>query len=205
MYNTRKNMDDLKIINANKMFTLISVDKKVDARNTIEVGLNGKPSLPRNFKAEEYRKYKLIVYGLKEEEGFIEKMSKFIGDSIDIEELENKKLDFWSDAYQIGAFEFDSYEEVVIPFGKEDWIAEHQSLIAYFYKQVDKYRKDKVRWRKFMDNLEFFLQKEVFNSEAKNEFLKDKGEVVNKNKKTIDLANRILNLITEYKAAAEES
>lgn len=187
------------------MFTLISVNKKTEVGSSVQLELGGNPFFPRNFKAEDYKKRELKIYGIKEENEFIEKVSQFIGEYIDVEELENKKLDFWSDGYQIGEFEFYKYEEIVSPFQNEDWIAEHKSLIDYFHRKSDSQTKDNIRWRKFIENLEFFLKKDIENSEAKNEFLKDKREVVNENKMAIKLANKILNLIEQYKIEEKES
>jgi hypothetical protein len=47
--------------------------------------------------------------------------------------------------------------------------------------------------------LEVFLIQEIRNNEAKNEFLADKQEFVMTNKKAIELANKIQNLIEQYK------
>ena len=195
----------MKIVNKDKMFTLISVDKKIDSEGAVKLELNGNPFLPRDFNSKEYCKYQLIIYGIIEQNKFIKKISEYVGGFIDIEELENKKLDFWSDAYQIGVFEFEKYEEVVKPFEENDWIKEHKSLIDYFYKQSDLQTEDNVRWRKFIDNLEFFLKKESGNSEMKNEFLEGKTESINANKKAVALTKRIFNLIEQYKAEENEN
>jgi hypothetical protein len=189
----------MKIVNEDIMFTLNSVDKKLELENAVKLELNGNPFLPRDFNGKEYSQYQLIIYGLKNQNDFIKKISEYVGELIDVEELENKKLDFWSDAYQIGEFEFEKYEEIVKPFEKEDWVNEHKSLVDYFYKQSDLQTKNTVRWRKFIDNLEFFLKQESKKSEMKNEFLKDSQESINANKKAVELSNRILNLIEQYK------
>lgn len=186
------------------MFTLISVDKKAEAENLIQLNLNGNPFLPREFK-DEYKNYQLKIYGLKNESVFLSEIGKYIGEFIDIEEVENEKLDFWSDTIQIGEFKFEKYEEIVTDYGIEDWKREYQSAIRYFYKQYDNHTKDTVLKRKFIDNLIFFLKKEIDNSERKNEFLGEKAEMNNPNKKAIELANKILNLIEQYKKEENRS
>jgi len=200
-----KNKYHLEIVNKDKMFTLISVIKKTEIKNAVSLKLDGNPFLQRDFTGENYRKYELIIYGIKEENEFIKRINEFVGDYIDFEELENKKLDFWSDGYQIGEFKFDTYKEIITPFEKEDWIEKHKFLIKYFYEESDFHRNDSVRWRKFVDNLEFFLKKEIKNSQAKTEFLRDKQKSGNDNKKAIELANKILNLVEQYKIEEGET
>lgn len=194
----------MKIVDENKIFTLISVDKTTEG-NSVKLELNGNSFLPRDFDAKQYFKCQLIIHGLKDEDKFLKEISEFVESYIDIEELENKKLDFWSDGYQIGEFEFDKYDEIIEPFEKEDWIAEYKGLIEYHYQNSDNRIKDYVRWRKFIDNLEVFLKKEIGNNEAKNEFLTDKQESVKMNKRAIELANKIQNLIEQYKKEEKEN
>jgi hypothetical protein len=102
----------MKIVDENKMFTLISVDKTTEG-NSVKLELNGNPLLPGEFDANKYRKCQLIIHGLKDENKFLREIRKFVKSYIDIEELENKKLDFWSDGNQIGEFEFDRYDEII--------------------------------------------------------------------------------------------
>ena len=59
--------------------------------------------------------------------------------------------------------------------------------------------------QKFIDNLEVFLKKEIGNNEAKIDFLADKQESVKMNKKAIELANKIQNLIEQYKREEKEN
>ncbi len=59
--------------------------------------------------------------------------------------------------------------------------------------------------RKFIDNLTFFIKKEISNSEIKNEFLGKQPEMTNPNKKAIELAKKVLNLIEQYKKEVNES
>jgi hypothetical protein len=186
------------------MFTLISVDNTTK-ENTVKLELNGNPFLPRDFDTKKYFKYQLIIHGLRRKNEFLKEVSKFVDDFIDIEELEDKKLDFWSDGYQIGEFEFEKYEEIIEPFEKKDWISEYKSLIEYYYQNSDNRTKDYIRWRKLIDNLEVFLNKEIGNYEVKSEFLADNQEVVNSNKKAIELANKIQNLIEQYKIEEKEN
>ncbi len=186
----------MKIVNENKIFTLISVDKTTEG-NSVKLELNGNPFLPREFNAKKYFKYQLVIYGLKNENKFIKEISEFIESYIDIDELENKKLDFWSDGYHIGELEFDGYDEIVEPYEKEDWIKEHKELIEYHHRNSDNSIKDFYRRRKFIDNLEVFLNKEIGNYKTKNEFLTDKQKAVKTNKKAIELANKIQYLIEQ--------
>jgi len=195
----------LKIVNADKMFTLISVNKKANSENIVQLKLDGNPYLPREFKSEEYKKYELEIYGIKDQSRFITKMSEFVDSYIDFEELDNKKLDVWSDGYQIGEFTFTKYEEIIQTFEKEDWIDKQKSLIAYFYKKSDEHIKDSVRWRKFIDNLEFFIKKEIENTETKNTFLKKIKGTGDKNNSKYVLANKILNLVEQYKQEEREN
>lgn len=181
------------------MFTLISFEKKANSENILQLKLDGNPYFPREFKSEEYKKYELEIYGIKEQNRFITKMSQFIDSYIDIQKLENKKLDICSDDYNIGEFEFIKYKEIIQTFEKKDWIDKEKSLIAYFYKTSDEHIKDSVRWHKFLSDLDFFIKKEIKNTKTKNIFLKGKRCSINSNNVKIELASKVLKLIEQYK------
>lgn len=175
------------------MFTLISVSKSTE-NNAVLLKLDGNSLDVKNFS-----KYWLVLHGLKEESEFIQKISVYIDSFIDVDEIEAGKLEFWSDAYQIGIFEFATYEEVIKPFEIEDWITAYKSRVKYHRLESAKHTKDEVRWRRFVDTLDTLLKKEITNYKVKNEFLADNTNAIQANLKAIDLAKKIQNLIEDYR------
>ncbi|MGH1364555.1 MAG: hypothetical protein ACRBF0_13425 [Calditrichia bacterium] len=180
----------MKIVDSNSMFTLISVDGE-STKDGVKLKLEGNPQ--KQFK------YQLLIYGLKKKSEFVKEISEFVGAFIDVDELKDSKLDFWSDAYQIGEFEFERYEEIVKPFEMEDWISKYNSLSKHYAKCSENYSTRNLRWRKFIDNLEFFLKKEIGNYEAKIEFLAEDQKATNSAVKAFELARGIQNLLEQYR------
>lgn len=190
----------MKIVNSNINFVLESVELG-EKPNSIEIKLNRNPFIPKEFQSEDYKHCKLILEGLKNSKKSRAILSEFLESFIDIEELDNNILDFWSDGIQIGEIEFKNYYEEIKEFEEKDWISEHRKLIQYFHNQSNQSTQDYIKWRKFLKNIEFNTKKEIDNLESKNEFLqvKNKQESVNSNKKVIEFANRILQMINQYK------
>jgi len=188
----------MKIVNGNKIFSLISVDEHSELDDAVKLELNGNPFIPRNFNDKAYYKYQLVIFRIEDRDHFIDQINEFVGDYIDIEVTEDGKLDFWSDAYQIGTFIFEKYEEIVKPFEQEDWINEYETLFEYCIKQNDYQVKQSMRWTKFVDKLKFSIMKETTNSEKRIEFLKGKTEALEFNKKRLAFSQKILNMIDQY-------
>ncbi|MGB0870737.1 MAG: hypothetical protein ACPGSD_14160 [Flavobacteriales bacterium] len=188
----------MKIVNGNKIFSLISVNEHSELDDVVKLELNGNPLVPRNFNDKAYHKYQLVIFGIEDRDHFIDRIKVFTGEYIDIEVTKDGKLDFWSDAYQIGTFIFEKYEEIINPFNQKDWINEYKTLVEYCIKQNDNQVKQSMRWTKFVDKLKFSINKETTNSEKRIGFLKGKTEALEINKKRQAFSKKILKIIDQY-------
>ena len=190
----------MKIVNSDINFVLESVEK-TNSSNSISIELNRNPFIPREFNKEEYVRCKLVIEGFERPNQTVDILKKYIGDFIDIEKTENGTLDFWSDGQQIGEFKYKDYQEEITKYQQSDWISEHQKLIEYYYNQTDQSTQDYIKWKKFVDNLEFNTIKEIENLKSKNQFFmaKNQQESIKANEKVIEFANRILTMINQYK------
>lgn len=195
-YFHKKNI--MKIVNGNKIFSLISVNEHSELDDVVKLELNGNPLVPRNFNDKAYHKYQLVIFGIEDRDHFIDRIKVFTGEYIDIEVTKDGKLDFWSDAYQIGTFIFEKYEEIINPFNQKDWINEYKTLVEYCIKQNDNQVKQSMRWTKFVDKLKFSINKETTNSEKRIGFLKGKTEALEINKKRQAFSKKILKIIDQY-------
>ena len=178
------------------MFTLVSV--KNGEEGGVELEFDTTPWLPREVDPERYKRTRLFIYGLREEETFIAKLENYTGDFIDIEQLESKNLDFWSDAEQIGVYSFDRYSEIIEDYGINQWQEQYKSLCDQYHKLNDAYNQESLVWSRFVENVRFLLNKEVTNTKIKDQFLGPGSRSRDLNDKTNKLASKVLNLIEQY-------
>ena len=180
------------------MFKLISIKKITGNENHVELILDVNIFFSRTINIDNYKKLKLKIYGINNDKQFINEIEKYVNENIDFEEIENKKLDIWSDAHKIGEYAFDKYEEEISEYDVQDWINEFKRLNTFFYQIYDAQTKKSLLWNDVIKNLTFQLDKEIKNTELKNEVVEKDSEVFNRNISKMKFAKKIITIIEQY-------
>ena len=123
----------MKIVGTNINFVLLDI-KSVKEKSELILTLSNVSYLPRELKPNEYNKFKLTVYGIEKLELAKESISEFLNNYVDIEQTENKTLEFWSDQHKIGEFGFDKFTEEVAELDKADWIENYKQALKIYYR-----------------------------------------------------------------------
>ncbi|AUC15805.1 hypothetical protein BTO06_11885 [Tenacibaculum sp. SZ-18] len=180
----------MNIISANLNFILLDV---IDQKNSsgLKLKLTHTNHFPRKLKPKEFKNFELKLIGIEKKTKLKTELKKFTDNYLDIEEIENGILDFWSDSYQIGEFKVDSFVENVSELTKEDWIDNYQNLLNFYYKQNDEKTKESILQTKFLDRLKKLTEEEIKKYERKSEFFKDDEDKINALNERMNLANRI--------------
>jgi hypothetical protein len=187
----------MKIVNANRIFTLISIqeDKKGTA---VYLELDGSPYLSTTFDTKDYYTYQLQLYGLKDKEAFLRQANDWITEFIYIEQQQAQQLEFWIDEILFGKFEVQTYKEQVEPYSKEDWMDSYKGLLNYHFGQQQQQTKQIIKKNDLIEKLNAFLSKEIENYTLKNQFLADQKEAVAANNKALALARKVQQIIQQH-------
>lgn len=162
----------MKIVGTNTNFVLLDV-KNDNENNGLSLILSNVSYLPRELKPDEYKKFKLTVYGIENLELAKESISKFLNDYFDIEQTENKTLEFWSDQQKIGEFGFEKFTEEVTELDKADWIENYKQALKIYYRDYDQQTKLSRLENEFLSKLENLIKDEIRKSDKKLDFFKE--------------------------------
>ncbi len=171
------------------MFELLRIEYSEGSTEMI-LHLSRNHYFPEKFNSENYEKDEVKLIGISEPKNLHKKLSEFLNDSIDIEKLENGKLDFWCDQIQIGEFEVEKFEERTLKFNKTDWIESYEYLLNEYLKKREINIKENRIYNEFTDKVEKFIEKErnknklkftFFNTDSnKKKLIKEKNNLIDK-------------------------
>jgi hypothetical protein len=187
----------MKIVGTNINFVLLDI-KSVKEKNELILTLSNVSYLPRELKPNEYKKFKLTVYGIEKLELANESISEFLNDYVDIEQTENKTLEFWSDQHKIGEFGFENFKEEVAELDKADWIENYKQALKIYYRDYDQQTKLSRLENEFLSKLENLIKDEVKKSDKKLEFFNENNSKSESITDKLNLLKRLENIKTEY-------
>uniref|UniRef100_UPI00404B967D hypothetical protein n=1 Tax=Gelidibacter sp. TaxID=2018083 RepID=UPI00404B967D len=187
----------MKIVGTNINFVLLDI-KSVKEKNELILTLSNVSYLPRELKPNEYKKFKLTVYGIEKFELAKESISEFLNDYIDIEQTENKTLEFWSDQHKIGEFGFEKFTEEVAELDKADWIENYKQALKIYYRDYDQQTKLSQLENEFLSKLENLIKDELRKSDKKLEFFKENSSKSESITDKLNLLKRLENMKMEY-------
>jgi len=187
----------MKIVGTNINFVLLDINS-VKEKNELILTLTNISYLPRELKPNEYKKFKLTVYGIEQLELAKESISEFLNDYVDIEQTENKTLEFWSDQHKIGEFGFEKFKEEVAELDKADWIENYKQALKIYYRDYDQQIKLSRLENEFLSKLENLIKDEVRKSDKKLEFFNENSSKSESITDKLNLLKRLDNIKTEY-------
>lgn len=187
----------MKIVGTNINFVLLDT-KSVKEKNELILTLSNVSCLPRELKPNEYKKFKLTVYGIEKLELAKESISEFLNDYVDIEQTENKTLEFWSDQHKIAEFGFEKFTEEVAELDKADWIENYKQALKIYYRDFDQQTKLSRLQNEFLSKLENLIKDEVRKSDKKLEFFNENSSKSESIIDKLNLLKRLENIKTEY-------
>ncbi len=187
----------MKIVGTNINFVLLDI-KSVKEKNELILTLSNVSYLPRELKPNEYKKFKLTVYGIEKLELAKESISEFINDYVDIEQTENKTLEFWSDQHKIGEFGFRKFTEEVADLDKADWIENYKQALKIYYRDYDQQTKLSRLENEFLSKLENLIKDEVRKSDKKLEFFNENSSKSESITDKLNLLKRLENIKNQY-------
>tara|TARA_R110002049_G_scaffold53831_2_gene150238 strand:- start:879 stop:1466 length:588 start_codon:yes stop_codon:yes gene_type:complete len=187
----------MKIVGTNINFVLLDI-KSVKEKNELILTLSNVSYFPRELKPNEYKKFKLTVYGIEKLSLAKESISEFLNDYIDIEQTENKTLEFWSDQHKIGVFGFENFKEEVAELDKADWIENYKQALKIYYRDYDQQTKLSRLENEFLSKLENLIKDEVKKSDKKLEFFNENSSKTESITDKLNLLKRLENIKTEY-------
>ena len=189
----------MSIIGNNLLFVLIKVTNENSA-DEIKLHLSSNNFFTSEFNPTDFKKNELTLIGISEREKLISELNKYLNCYIDIEKLENGKLDFWSEQIRIGEFKVERYEEKTSVFDKTDWIESYQYLLSEYFDKEQTSSKESRLNNKFINKLNTFIEQERLKNEQKSEFFKTESNKLNSLKEKSDLIDKFENIKNQYLA-----
>tara|TARA_R110002096_G_scaffold152972_11_gene316555 strand:- start:72 stop:656 length:585 start_codon:yes stop_codon:yes gene_type:complete len=187
----------MSIIETNLMFVLIKVVSENNA-DEVKLYLSSNNFFSKEFNPTDFKKNELTLIGIENREKLISELNNYLNCYIDIEKLENGKLDFWSDQTQIGEFTVDKFEEKTTDFDKSDWIESYEYLLNEYFKK-EKISSKEIRLNNgFINKLEKFIEQERIKNEQKSDFFKTDSNKLNCIKEKSDLIDKFENIKNQY-------
>lgn len=187
----------MKIVGTNTNFVLLEI--KEDQRcNGLSLTLSNVSYLPRELKPNEYNKFILNVYGIKNIELAKKSISEFLNDYLDIEQTENKTLEFWSDQHKIIEFGFEKFSEEVTELDKADWIKNYQQALNIYFRDYDKQIKLSRLENEFLNKLDNLIKDEKKKSDKKLEFFKENSSKSESITDKLNFLKRLENIKSDY-------
>ncbi|WP_417291074.1 hypothetical protein [Corallibacter sp.] len=187
----------MSIIGTNLMFVLIKVVNENNA-DEVKLCLSSSNFFSKKFNPTDFKKNELTLIGIENREKLISELNNYLNCYIDIEKLENGKLDFWSDQTQIGEFTVEKFEEKATNFDKSDWIESYEYLLNEYLKK-EKISSKEIRLNNgFISKLEKFIEQERIKNEQKSEFFKTDSIKLNSIKEKSDLIDKFENIKNQY-------
>ena len=179
------------------MFVLIKVvsDKNADE---VKLYLSSSNFFSKEFNPTNFKKNELTLIGIENGEKLISELNNYLNCYIDIEKLENGKLDFWSDQTQIGEFTVEKFEEKATNFDKSDWIESYEYLLNEYFKKEEISSKEIRLNNGFISKLEKVIEQERIKNEQKSEFFKTDSIKLNSIKEKSDLIDKFENIKNQY-------
>jgi len=187
----------MKIIGTNTNFVLLDV-KDDKENNRLSLTLSNVSYLPRELKPNEYKKFKLTVYGIENLKLAKESISEFLNDYFDIEQTENKTLEFWSEQHKIGEFGFEKFTEEVAELNKADWIENYKQALKIHYRDYDQQTKLSRLENEFLSKLENLITDEMRKSDKKLEFFKGNSSKSESITDKLKILKRLENIKIDY-------
>ena len=179
------------------MFVLIKVVSENNA-DEVKLYLSSSNFFSKEFNLTDFKKNELTLIGIENREKLISELNNYLNCYIDIEKLENGKLDFWSDQTQIGEFIVDKFEEKTTNFDKSDWIESYEYLLNEYFKKEEISSKEIRLNNGFISKLENFIEQERIKNEQKSEFFKTDSIKLNSIKEKSDLIDKFENIKNQY-------
>ena len=179
------------------MFVLIKVVSENNA-DEVKLYLSSNNFFSKEFNPTDFKKNELTLVGIENREKLISELNNYLNCYIDIEKLENGKLDFWSDQTQIGEFEIESYKEKTTEFDETDWIESYQYLLNEYLNKWEINRKESRIHNQYIDKIEKFIEQERNKNEQKSDFFKNDSIKLNSIKEKNDLIDRFENMKNQY-------
>ncbi|WP_417198111.1 MULTISPECIES: hypothetical protein [Flavobacteriaceae] len=187
----------MSIIGTNLMFVLIKVVNENNA-DEVKLCLSSSNFFSKKFNPTDFKKNELTLIGIENREKLISELNNYLNCYIDIEKLENGKLDFWSDQTQIGEFTVEKFEEKATNFDKSDWIESYEYLLNEYFKK-EKISSKEIRLNNgFISKLEKLIEQERIKNEQKSEFFKTDSIKLNSIKEKSDLIDKFENIKNQY-------
>ena len=187
----------MSIIGTNLMFVLIKIVSENNA-NEVKLYLSSSNFFSKEFNPTDFKKNELTLIGIENREKLISELNNYLNCYIDIERLENGKLDFWSDQTQIGEFTVDKIEEKTTDFDKTDWIESYEYLLNQYFKK-EEISSNEIRLNnEFINKLEKFIEQERIKNEQKSDFFKTDSNKLNSIKEKSDLIHKFENIKNQY-------
>ncbi|REG83492.1 hypothetical protein C8N41_1117 [Winogradskyella sediminis] len=179
------------------MFVLIKIVSENNA-NEVKLYLSSSNFFSKEFNPTDFKKNELTLIGIENREKLILELNNYLNCYIDIERLENGKLDFWSDQTQIGEFTVDKIEEKTTDFDKTDWIESYEYLLNEYFKKEEISSKEIKLNNEFINKLEKFIEQERIKNEQKSDFFKTDSNKLNSIKEKSDLIDKFENIKNQY-------
>jgi len=187
----------MKIVGTNINFVLLDI--KVDKENNeLNLTLSNVSYLPRELNPDEYKKFKLTVYGIENLELAKKSISDYLNDYFDIELTENNTLEFWSEQHKIGEFGFEKFSEEVAELDKADWIENYKQALKIHYRDYDQQTKLSRLENEFLSKLENLIKDEIRKSDKKLEFFKENSSKSESITEKLNLLKRLENIKMDY-------
>jgi hypothetical protein len=187
----------MKIVGTNINFVLLDI--KVDKKNNeLNLTLSNVSYLPRELNPDEYKKFKLTVYGIENIELAKKTISDYLNDYFDIELTENNTLEFWSEQHKIGEFGFEKFSEEVAELDKADWIENYKQALKIHYRDYDQQTKLSRLENEFLSKLENLIKDEIRKSDKKLEFFKENSSKSESITEKLNLLKRLENIKMDY-------
>ena len=179
------------------MFELLRIEYLENSKEmTLHLSRNN--FIPEKFNSEDLERDELKLIGISNPKKLYRKLNEFLNNYIDIEKLENGRLDFWSDQIQIGEFEIESFQEKTNKFNKTDWIESYQYLLNEYLKRREISIREKKTNKEFIDKLEKFIEQDRNKNIQKSDFYKNKPLKLNSIKEKNNLIDRLDNMKNQY-------
>ncbi|WP_452222672.1 hypothetical protein [Lacinutrix chionoecetis] len=187
----------MSIIGTNLMFVLIKVVSDNNA-DEVKLYLSSSNFFSKEFNPTDFKKNELTLIGIENREKLNSELNNYLNCYINIEKLENGKLDFWSDQNQIGEFKVDKFTEKTIDFDKTDWIESYEYLLNEYFKKEEISSKEIRLNNRFINKLEKFIEQERIKNDKKTNFFKTDSNKLNSIKEKSDLINKFENIKDQY-------
>ncbi len=179
------------------MFVLIKVVSDNNA-DEVKLYLSSSNFFSKEFNPTDFKKNELTLIGIENREKLNSELNNYLNCYINIEKLENGKLDFWSDQNQIGEFKVDKFTEKTIDFDKTDWIESYEYLLNEYFKKEEISSKEIRLNNRFINKLEKFIEQERIKNDKKTNFFKTDSNKLNSIKEKSDLINKFENIKDQY-------